>query len=105
MPCATCGAKAAIQHSAIQRVQTTNYLQNSQEPCEYSVEMLRDFEEKLVWFKNNGLYLKHNIAPVTMNKYIGIVLTSLNIHNRCMYRNILDKISDVCDLITTLQNV
>ena len=104
MPCATCAAKAAIQPTAVQRVKTTNYIQNSQEPCEYSIEMLHDFDEKLVWFKNNGLYLNYNITPATINKYIGIVLTSLNVYNHCMYKDTLDKVSDLCDLITTLQS-
>lgn len=103
MGCADCAARAAILRNSSKMVRNNYRAEQSTEPCEYTVEMLRDYEEKLVWFKNKGLHLKNNISPKTLNSYIGIVLTSLNVGNKCVYRDTLAKIKDLVDLIVILQ--
>jgi len=102
MPCAACGAKAVYNQQSVQR---TSLKSNSinQEECQYTTAILKDFNEKLVWFKDKALYIKYNISSATINKYIGTVLTALNSYNKCLYKSILDKVSDLVDLIITLQ--
>ena len=102
MGCAVCGQKAVYNQQTVQKT-SLKYNIASQESCDYTTLMLNNFNEKLVWFKDKGLYVKYNIPAKTINKYIGIVLTSLNISNKCMYKPILDKVSDLVDLIITLQ--
>lgn len=104
MPCGACAARAALPNNVSMKVSPAYRIQQEAGPCEYSVEMLQDFHAKLVWFKDRALYRKHNILPKMMNKYIGIVLSALNTPNRCTYRKDLDAISDLSDLIVTVQN-
>lgn len=104
MPCGTCAARAASIANNKQSVSASHKMSAQSGPCEYSVEMLQDFNKKLVWFKDRALYRKHKILPRTMNKYIGIVLSALNVPNRCTYKEELDTISDLVDLIITIQN-
>jgi hypothetical protein len=102
MGCSACGAKAFV-HTSNFRVANQRVAQITSGPCEYTVPMLEDFHRKLIWFKNRALYRKHNIAPAKMNRYIGIVLSSLNVPNRCTHQVMLNEISDVVDLIVTVQ--
>lgn len=104
MACGTCAARAAAIANNKQSVSVSLKSSSQTGPCEYSVEMLQDFNKKLTWFKDRALYRKHNILPRTMNKYIGIVLSALNVPNRCIYKDELDTISDLVDLIITIQN-
>lgn len=100
MPCATCGAKTPLIQNTVQHYSVTApVIQN----CEYTVEMLKDFNDKLEWFKSKKLFSQYNILAKTINKYLGVVITSLNVNNRCMYKDQLDIISDIVDLIVTIQ--
>lgn len=98
-----CGAVPLTNNNSNNTFSLRNLENVTSENCDYTIEMLQDFESKLVWFKNTGLFLNYNITPATMNKYLGIVLTSLNILNHCMYKETLDKVSDLCDLIISIQ--
>ncbi len=71
--------------------------------CPYNDVILLDFKNKLTWFKNNGLYLEYNITASVMNKYIGTVISSININDKCTYESILNEVSNLVDLIITLQ--
>jgi hypothetical protein len=102
MGCSICGSKVASTLRTGEMVSINYRIKQNQGPCEYTVEQLRFFEEKLMYFKDKALYVKQNMKPSLVNKYIGIVLTSLNINNRCMYKEKLDKIKDLVDLIITL---
>lgn len=105
MGCSACAAKSALIHNNTSMMVSPAYrVQQNTGPCEFTVEMLQDFNKKLTWFKDKALYRKHDILPKTMNKYIGIVLSALNTPNRCVYQKDLETISDLVDFIVTLQS-
>lgn len=104
MPCGACAAKSALIHNNTSMMVAKAYrVQQNTGPCEFTVDMLKDFNSKLTWFKDRALYRKYDILPKTMNKYIGIVLSALNTPNRCNYKKDLETISDLVDLIVTVQ--
>lgn len=105
MGCSACGSSVAIANGA--NMVNRNYRVEQQSgPCEYTDEILTVWLDKLKWFKDKGLYVKHNIKGGTINKYIGIVLTSLNVSNKCNYKKSLDnEIQKLVTYITGLQNV
>lgn len=73
--------------------------------CDYTDDILKIWVDKLKWFKNKGLYIKHNVPASTVNKYLGILLTSMNVNNKCVYKEILDnKINALIVFITGLEN-
>lgn len=73
-------------------------------PCDYTQEMLTNFKENLTWFKSSGLLGKYNVKPSVLNRYLGLVITSMNINKKCTYKDDLEKITDLVDLIITLRN-
>lgn len=105
MACGACAAASAANKNG-QQVVNASYKISQQVagPCEYSIAMLQDFDAKLIWFKDTGKYRKEGILPRTMNKYIGIVRSSINVPNRCTYKEELDKIADLVNLIVIIQN-
>lgn len=104
MPCSTCLSKSGPVNNPNPLSAKAYRVQSNPEPCDYSIQQVTDFNSKLVWFKNKALYRKYNILPKTINSYIGIVLSALNTKNLCVYSKELGIISDLVDLITTLQN-
>lgn len=107
MGCSSCNKKVAVMNAA--NLVSQDYRVNSQQaagPCDYTDEILQIWLDKLKWFKDKGLYTKYNVKGATINKYLGIVLTSMNVSNKCVYRNMLDgEIKTLITLITGLQNV
>jgi hypothetical protein len=101
MPCAICGAKAPMIRNTAQRLTVTGTVSQN---CGYTAAMLQDFNVKLEWFKSRKLYAKYNILAKTINKYIGIVQSGLNINDICRFKDQLDIISDFVDFIVTIQN-
>jgi len=99
MGCTRCGAKSPLIQNVVHNYSVAAPVQD----CPYTVAMLKDFNDKLEWFKSKRLFAQYNILAKTINKYLGVVLTSLNVNNRCMYKEQLDIISDVVDLIVTIQ--
>lgn len=102
MGCSGCG-QVAIPIQQPRRTYATAS-QESSEPCEYTIEMLFDFRDRLEWFKSKALYLKNNVSAKELNQFIGIVITSTNIKNRCTYKSILDKAANLVNLIISLQD-
>lgn len=105
MGCSACSGKAAISNDTAGMV-STNYRVEAKAnagPCEYGNSDFQNWYDKLIWFKDRGLYVQHNIAASTINKYLGILLTSININNKCTYQNDFPEIIDVVSLIVTLQ--
>jgi hypothetical protein len=104
MGCSACGApRVAMANNTSQMVSAKYRIQDVGE-CDYTEAMLVDFKKRLNWFKDKALYVKHGYKASAINKYIGIVGTSINIHNKCTYKKELDTISDLVDFIITLQN-
>jgi hypothetical protein len=103
MACRSCGASSPIPPQRSQVNFSNRVQQVDPGPCDYTNDMLKDFNNKLVWFKNKALYVKYGVKAGTLNKYIGIVLTSLNISDKCMYKNILDQAAGLVDLIVSIQ--
>lgn len=105
MGCSACGAPKAMVANTSQMV-SAKYRVEDLGPCDYTDAMLNIYYSKLKWFKDNALYVKHGYKASIVNKYIGIVKTSINVHNKCSYRKELDgPITDLVDLITSLQHV
>lgn len=105
MGCSSCGG-SSVSSNPSSFVYAKNLSQvESLEPCEYTNEMLNDYLNRLYWFKDTGKFIQQKITPATINKYLGIVLTSLNINYKCTYKKDLAAITDLVNLIITLQNV
>lgn len=107
MGCSTCGRSAAMRAASSQalKLATSPSVQSVVDPnCPYTQEMLLNFKSKLIWFKDSGKYLTLNLTPGVLNRYIGLVLTSININNKCTYQTELNNIQDLVNTITLLQN-
>lgn len=101
-----CGNKAVSpSNNSVQRNRSSKGKQQiSSGPCSYTDEMLENFRDTLVWFKDRALHIKNGIASRDMNKYIGIVLSAINNKNKCTYETQLEQISDVVDLIISIRD-
>lgn len=109
MACGTCGARAAAAAAQNNNISNANFStsyqnQQSTEPCEFSHDQLVFFKQKMIELKDSGKYIAKGIKPATMNQYIGILLTSLNINNKCTYRTYLQTISDLVSILILEQN-
>jgi len=71
--------------------------------CIYNNTNLLDFKNRLIWFKDSGLYIENNISIALLNKYIGTVISSINIQEKCTYKQILDEVNELVNFIITLQ--
>lgn len=91
-----CGAKSSMVVASIGPFITSN------EDCPYTNEILLGFKNNLIWFKNSGLYLDYNISIVTLNKHIGITISSINIGNKCEYESALNEVNELNNFIITL---
>lgn len=109
MGCSSCGNKTNLSNTSIST--SSNVLKNqtfnqNQEPCDYTDDILQNWLTKLKWFKDKGYYVKYNVKGSVINKYLGIVLTSMNINNKCQYVDILNgEIKTLVIFITGIQNV
>lgn len=101
MGCRACGSASVPPPNTVARMNPTQ--QAVVGPCDYNIDRLKDMNARLVWFKSKGLFVKYNVTSKKLNQYIGIVLTSLNINNKCTYKNILDEASNLVDLIISIQ--
>jgi len=106
MGCSSCGSGTVAQANALNIVNRQYRVQQQAGPCDYTNEILDVWLTKLKWFKDTGLYTKFNVKAGTINKYLGIVLTSINVNNKCNYKTSLDiEIKTLVTFITGLQNV
>jgi len=102
MACSACGSSIAKAQNVGQMV-SPQYRAAPPGPCDYNDTILNAQLEKLKWFKDKGLHVKYNYKPALINKYLGIVLTSINSNHKCAYKDILDDISTLVTFITSLQ--
>lgn len=103
MGCSACAAASAARAAAANNTSfSSKSTQLSQGDCPYTDEILNVWLTKLKWFKDKGLYVKYKIEARLLNKYLGVVITSLNVNNKCVYRKVLD---DVADLITAINGL
>jgi len=104
MPCSSCGKSVAVM-DATNMVNRSYRVQQQAGPCEYNDEILTVWLDKLKWFKDKGLYVKYKVEGKTINKYLGIVITSLNVGNKCNYKDTLDgEIKKLVTFISGIQN-
>lgn len=103
MGCAACGTVAKAQN--VGQMVSPSYRAEPIGPCEYTDTILNAQLEKVKWFRDKGLHVTYNYKPALINKYQGIILTSINSNNKCAYKKILDDISVLVTFITSLQNV
>lgn len=103
MSCQTCDQALLLANKTGQMVQKNYRVPEPAGPCEYNDVILTAQLDKLKWFKDKGLHVKHGYKPSLINKYIGIVLTSININNKCAYKDILDETSNLVTFIISLQ--
>lgn len=104
MPCSACGSSVMSANNVGQMVQRNYRVAEPVGPCDYDNTILNAQLNKLNWFKDNGLHVKYGYKPALINKYLGIVLTSININNKCMYKDILDDITKLVTFITSLKS-
>lgn len=90
MACDNCKNRALKQQAAKNNVPKVNY-----EPidCDYDLEKLQDWNNKLNCFKEKSLFKQYNVSGQLLNKYMGIVLSALNSKNPCYFKEKLDQIS------------
>ena len=101
MGCSTCGGGGSVTTQN----RSTNIKKQSVSTdfCSYTEAILNRWYDKLVWFKSTALYIKYNIKASTINKYLGIVLSSINMNNKCYFKDNLDEMTDTINLIASLQ--
>jgi hypothetical protein len=103
MGCSSCAAAAAARAASAQnKVSNVSSSSVTTEECLYTDYMLNVWLVKLKWFKDTGTYVRYNVAPSLLNKYLGVVLTSLNVNNKCVYKLVLD---DISKLITVINGI
>lgn len=102
MGCSACRNKIAVANAG-EMVQRNYRVAEPVGPCDYTNEQLTIWADKLKWFKDKGLHVKYNYKPALINKYLGIVLTSININNKCVYKTDLDTMAALILFITSLQ--
>ena len=102
MACGTCGSSSVAMGNT-QQVSPNYKVEQNIGPCDYTNEILNVWLDKLKWFKDRGLHVKNNVPPAKINKYLGIVLTSINVNNKCVYKSTLDEIANLITLINGLQ--
>jgi hypothetical protein len=78
---------------------------NSSEPCDYTINTIKVWLEKVNCFKNKGLYVNYTLFPKKkLNAYIGILLSALNhSSNICYFKNQLSEIETFILFISTIQ--
>lgn len=101
MACGSCKANALLYVNKTY-TSSSNYIVDPN--CPYNNEILGQFEENLKWFKSTSSYIQAGYKASLINKYIGIVLTSINSHNKCYYKDLLDEIQNVIDQIIIIRN-
>lgn len=104
MGCSACGAPRVATATNTAQMVSPKYRVQEVIDCDYTTAMLKDYKNRLTWFKDKALYVQHGYKASLMNKYIGIVITSINIDNKCVYKKELDAITDLVNFIITLQN-
>jgi hypothetical protein len=103
MPCSACGSSVMSANNVGQMVQRNYRVAEPVGPCDYTNQILNAQLEKLNWFKDKGLHVKYGYKPALINKYLGIVLTSINSNHKCTYKEILDQITTLVAFITSIQ--
>jgi hypothetical protein len=104
MPCATCGsASRAVAPSG------QNYFNRQQSqaaqivatgPCDYTVDVLKVWAEKLTCFKQKGLYVSYNVRPADLNRALGDVLSAINYPTfPCYYQKELDRAQTIINIV------
>jgi hypothetical protein len=99
----SCGCSSGSSNTVASKAIYTSQTVVSNVDCPYNDTNLLDFKNRLVWFKNNGLYIQYNISASLLNKYIGTVISSMNISEKCTYKQTLDDVSELVNFIITLQ--
>lgn len=101
--CAAAAARAAANRRPAARITPEEQIELNNN-CEFNNTTLQNFKSKLNWFKESGRYLAKGVSAATLNRYIGVTLTSINIKNKCQYRDILFQIQDLVNVIINEQN-
>lgn len=62
--------------------------------CEFTMDQLEGWKDKLICFKDKGLYKTYNVTPALLNRYIGVVLSAINLFPKspCAFQNQLNEI-------------
>lgn len=68
--------------------------QASMEPCNYTVEILSIWRDKLICIKEQNKYNDIQTPEGILNSYLGVVISALNSpQSICLFKNELDIIS------------
>lgn len=102
MGCGSCAAAAAARKK-VQAVKQKAILNNISQPCPYTNTMLLIWREKLKWFKRSGKSVLKRVATTTINKHLGVVISSLNINDKCRYKSRLDEVAKLITVINGLE--
>ena len=96
-----CGCGAGVVVGTTSQLLPNTQQQNSQiENCEYTVEQLNSWLDKLICTKDSGLYISLGLSGLQMNKHLGNVMSALNYKsNICYFKNDLDLAADFIILI------
>jgi len=103
MGCSSCGKSTAAPLNNVRVSKLQKSIKVPEGPCDYTNEILNVWADKLKWFKNKGLYVNYKVRAGTLNKFIGIVLTSINVNNKCNYKKELD--NEIKTLVTFITGI
>lgn len=99
MGCSTCGGSAA--GTSIPLIYPFNSIQESvHDPCDYTIEQLKVWRDKIVCFKDKSYYVEYNITPAEINRNLGNVISAINYDtNLCFFKPQLDIALDLINII------
>ena len=99
MPCGVCQKAAQANRF---KTSNTYTAPASTQGCDFTLEMLQVYKEKLKCIKDNALYETLNITEAKVNSYLGIVISSINYKsNYCRFEK---ELINIRDLIFTMVN-
>lgn len=101
MPCASCGQQqvAPVERKAFQNF-TSPAVPISAGPCNYTLDQLKVWFDKLNCFKQKGIYVQYGIRPADLNRALGNVLSAINYSsNICYFQRQLDIVQPIIMIV------
>lgn len=98
--CAAAAARAAAnRRPAAPKKASVEEINALNADCPFTNTILQNYQTKIVRFRDKGKYLSLGITAAIINRYIGVLKTSINIDQKCTYKDILYQIQDLVNTI------
>lgn len=81
---------------------SVNVIEPVNEDCEYTLEQVLDWKNKLFCIRDNDSIIQSGILSTTFNIYLGIVLSCINSNSACYFKDYLPDIENYINNLITL---